>query len=380
MSYGNLYSIYFTFSIVKGIFPDDLEIAKVTSIYKAGNSSNISNYRPMSVLRCFSKMQERIMYGRLQKYLKDQNILYDNQFGFQTGHSTEQAIAQLTDQIYEAFDKNKYNLGVFIDLTKAFDIIDHSILLRKLELFGITDRNYAWIMSYLSNHLQHIQIDKNSRTEYCVVRIRVPQVSILGPLLFSLYVNDLRNVSSVPIMFAHDTNHFYTHSDIQKLFSTMNEELASIDRWFTTNKFSLNAKKTKHSLFHKPSKEYDIPLMLPKLTISNHVIDRQEFIKMLGVLLDENLNWKEHIKYTENEIAKNLGLLYQARPILERNALLALYCSYIQTYITMPILLGAVPAGQTLKKLTANKNMQYVLSLTKTNLCRQGKFLRKRKC
>ena len=138
--------------------------------------------------------------------------------------------------------------------------------------------------------------------------------------------------------------------------------------------------KTKHSLFHKPSKEYDIPLMLPKLTISNHVIDRQEFIKMLGVLLDENLNWKEHIKYTENEIAKNLGLLYQARPILERNALLALYCSYIQTYITMPILLGAVPAGQTLKKLTANKNMQYVLSLTKTNLCRQGKFLRKRKC
>ena len=129
MSYGNLYSIYFTFSIVKGIFPDDLEIAKVTSIYKAGNSSNISNYRPMSVLRCFSKMQERIMYGRLQKYLKDQNILYDNQFGFQTGHSTEHAIAQLTDQIYEAFDKNKYNLGVFIDLTKAFDIIDHSILL-----------------------------------------------------------------------------------------------------------------------------------------------------------------------------------------------------------------------------------------------------------
>ena len=337
MSYGNLYSIYFTFSIVKGIFPDDLEIAKVTSIYKAGNSSNISNYRPMSVLRCFSKMQERIMYGRLQKYLKDQNILYDNQFGFQTGHSTEHAIAQFTDQIYEAFDKNKYNLGVFIDLTKAFDIIDHSILLRKLELFGITDRNYAWIMSYLSNHLQHIQIDKNSRTEYCVVRIRVPQVSILGPLLFSLYVNDLRNVSSVPIMFAHDTNHFYTHSDIQKLFSTMNEELASIDRWFTTNKFSLNAKKTKHSLFHKPSKEYDIPLMLPKLTISNHVIDRQEFIKMLGVLLDENLNWKEHIKYTENEIAKNLGLLYQARPILERNALLALYCSYIQTYKTMPI-------------------------------------------
>ena len=166
-------------------------------------------------------MLERIMYNRLQKYLKDQNILYDKQFGFRTGHSTEHAIAQLVDQIYEAFEKNEYTLGVFIDLSKAFDTVDHSILLRKLELYGITDRNYAWIKSYLSNRLQYIQIDENSRTEFCVVKCGVPQGSILGPLLFSLYVNDLKNASSIlhPIMFADDTNLFYTHSNIQKLFS-----------------------------------------------------------------------------------------------------------------------------------------------------------------
>ena len=182
----------FNLSIVKGIFPDDLKIAKVTLIYKADNSSNISNYRPISVLPCFSKMLERIMYNRLQKYLKDQNILYDKQFGFRTGHSTEHAIAQLVDQIYEAFEKNEYTLGVFIDLSKAFDTVDHSILLKKLELYGITNRNYAWIKSYLSNRLQYIQIDENSGTEYCVVKCGVPQGFILGPLLFFLYVNNLK--------------------------------------------------------------------------------------------------------------------------------------------------------------------------------------------
>ena len=216
------------------------------------------------------------MYNRLQEYLKGQNILYEKQFGFQTGHSIEHIIAQFVDQIYEAFEKSEYTLGVFIDLSKAFDTVHHSILLKKLELYGITDRNYAWIKSYLSNRLQYIQIDENSRTEFCVVKRGVPQGSILGPLLFVLYVNDLKNASSVlnPIMFADDTNLFYTHSIIQKLFSTMNEELASINQWFTSNKLSLNAKKTKYSFFDKPSKKDDITSMLPKLTISNHVIER----------------------------------------------------------------------------------------------------------
>ena len=119
--------------------------------------------------------------------------------------------------------------------------------------------------------------------------------------------------------------------------------------------------------------------MLPKLTISNHVIERQEFIKFLGVLLDENLNWKEHIKYTENKIAKNLGLLYKARPFLERNALLALYYSYIQTYINYANIAWGSTCRTNLKKLTANKNMQYVLFLIKTNLRTLGKFLRSKK-
>ena len=159
----------------------------------------------------------------------------------------------MVDQTYEAFEKNEYALGVFIHLPKAFATVDHSILLRKLQLYGITDRNYAWIKSYLSNHLQYIQVDENCRHEYCVVNCGIPHGSILGPLLFLLYVNDLKNGSSVldldHVMFADDTNLFYTHPNMKKLFSTMNEELSSINQWFTSNKLSLNAKKTKKFLF-----------------------------------------------------------------------------------------------------------------------------------
>ena len=133
----------FNLSIEKGIFPDDLKIAKVTPIYKTDDISNLSNYRPISVLSCFSKILERIMYNRLYQYLTENKILYHKQFGFQTGHSTEHAIVQLVGQILESFERNRYSLGVFIDLSKAFDTVNHSILLKRLELYGAADRNHG---------------------------------------------------------------------------------------------------------------------------------------------------------------------------------------------------------------------------------------------
>ena len=269
----------FNLSIKKGVFPGDLKIAKVTSIYKADDKSNLSNYRSISVLSCFSKILERIMYNHLYQYLTENKILYPKQFGFQTGHSTEHVIVQLVDQILESFEYNKYTLDVFIDLSKAFDTVDHSILLKKLELYGVTDQNHSWFKSYLSNRKQFIQINNEENTEVETITCGVPQGSILGPLLFLLYVNDLKNASNLldPIMYADDTNLFPTHKDINYLFKTANLQLERINQWFISNKLSLNASKTKYSFFHKPSKGGDIPLLLPKLNINNSETEQSEY-------------------------------------------------------------------------------------------------------
>ena len=148
---------------------------------------------------------------------------------------------------------------------------------------------------------------------------------------------------------------------------------------FTSNELSLNAKKTKNSFFHKPSRKDDIPLMLTNLTISNHVIERQEFIKFLGVLLDGNLNWKEHIKYTENKISKNLGLHYKARPFFEMNTLLALYYSYIQTYINYANIAWGSTCRKNLKKINSQQKHVIRIIFNEKNWRIQGKFLRSKK-
>ena len=303
------------------------------------------------------------MYNHLYSYLNDNNLFFQKQFGFSEGHSTNHAHIHICD----SFNQNKYTLGVFIDLSKAFDTVDHNILLKKLSLYGIKNNNLKWFSSYLSNRKQFIQAGA-MKTSYEDITCGVPQGSILGPLLFIIYVNDLCNVSKIlePIVFADDTNLFFSHKNIKDLFQAVNSELGKVFQWFNANNLSLNKDKTKYTFFHKAREKDNIPLKLPALFINDKEIERVTSIKFLGVLFDEHLSWKDHITVIENKISKNLGLLYRAKRVLDSDALKRLYFSFFHSYLNYGNIAWASTTKAKLKKI-ASKQKEAVRVLNNDN-------------
>ena len=324
----------YNLSLSKGIVPKDLKISKVIPIYKKGDTWQPGNYRPISLLPTLEKLLERMVYSRISSFIESHNIIYKNQFGFRRNHSTTLAMVDIVDGIYQNLDQNMYAMGIFLDIQKAFDSVNHEILLSKMYRYGFRGIAQQWFKSYLDDRQQYITIN-NHRSTLHNMKTGVPQGSVLGPLLFLLYINDIMHVldSDRLKLFADDTNIFLFDNDLKCLAKKANEDLQALYQWFHANKLSLNIDKTCYSIF-APNNKQVFPI---KLLINNNEINRVDCCKYLGVMLDEKLSWKNHIDHVYSKLLKFTSLFYKLRNNLTIECRKSLYFAMVHQQLIYAI-------------------------------------------
>jgi len=317
-------------SFAQGKFPNELKIAKVVPIFKSGDPNNVNNYRPISLLSSISKVFEKCMATRLMEFIARHEILYQYQFGFRPNHSTNMALHLLVDKISQALDKNESFVGVALDFSKAFDTVNYPILLRKLERYGIRGTAASWFSSYLHDRHQFVAAEK-SKSSLLPITCGVPQGSVLGPILFLLYINDLPQSSNLlPIIFADDTNVFCSGKNNASCVAHLNSQLVGLVRWIRANKLSLNVEKSHFIAFAKSKRNN----YAPEVEIDGKKVQRVSSIKFLGVIIDEKLSWNEHVAFVRGKISRSIGMLCVARSLLNKAILTNLYYTFLHPFFT----------------------------------------------
>jgi len=326
-------------SLNSGVFPDLLKIAKVLPVYKKEDKHSLSNYRPISILPAISKIFEKIIFNQLHTFFHVNKLYNKNQYGFRESHSTEHAALELVDRVITQLDNSKLPLAIFIDLSKAFDTINHEILLHKLNHYGIRNTSLSLLKSYLTNRKQFVEID-DVQSPLTDITTGVPQGSILGPLLFIIYINDISLASDLfkTITYADDTTLFISVSvtayECEPSTPVLNFELNKYIDWLKLNALSLNVDKTKCIMFSSPNKT----VQPPPIKLNDNFIEYVSKFNFLGVTIDKHVKWTDHIEKISSKVSKVVGILCYLKKTLPTEILKLIYNSLINPHFHYGIL------------------------------------------
>lgn len=340
--------------LTEGQFPESLKIAKVSPIFKSGSKMDPGNYRPISVLPILSKVYEKIIHNRLSEFLASTNFLCEKQYGFRPKSNTLIATIDLVTKIKLNFDSKKLTLGVFIDLRKAFDTVSHEILLMKLNSLGVTGSAYEMLKSYLSNRYQIVKIGE-FQSEPQLITFGVPQGSILGPLLFLIYINNIHEIGLKGdiSLYADDTSLFYSGSSISPIIEQAQNDLDLLNTWLKSNLLTINIAKTNYIIFAAKNKNID---QHNKLNIDGEALNRVHEEKYLGLVLDDQLTWKPHIENIRNKLTSVSGALRGIVRCLPRQVRYNIYNSMVKSHMDYLIEVWGTAAKTNLKALQIAQN------------------------
>ena len=322
--------------IPKGYFPESWKQANVNPLYKGGAKEEINNYRPISILHTVSKLPVEFIQKNLIEFLNKYDVLHQSQSGFRSGHSTEIALTLMAERWLKAINDGNIVATIMIDFRKAFDLVDHSLLIKKLGVYKCSEHFIKFMDSYLCQRTQVVSID-GTLSRICDIKFGVPQGSVLGPLLFLIFINDLPLVLSEIVhsidLYADDTTIWDMQSDLETLQSNLQYSLIKLQNWCKQNGMLLNAEKTNIMLITTRQKRIRLHEDLCNLTHNDINLQLTTGDKILGVTVEQNLQWTNHFQYVCKKISSHIWLLSKIHSYLTMEHRSLFYKAYIQPHI-----------------------------------------------
>lgn len=365
-------------SMEEGIFPDILKVATIVPIRKVSNTIKCEEYRPVNMLSSVSKIMEQVVSTQIKQYIETNKLLTVYQSGFRKSHSCETAIQGLVQEWKETMDEGLMIIVVFLDLKRAFETIDKEVLLQKLkEYYGVKGNVIKWIRSYLTERGQKVKYGTATSNER-KVKYGIPQGSVLGPLLFILFINDISRIFNCAKfhLFADDTIIYLSGKNCRSTIEILNQELEKLMNWLNGNKLKINVAKTKAMMLGKKKFREELKTLKDGISIGGSEIEMVEEMKYLGLIVDCQLNFKSHVNYMCKKISSKLGVLGRCSGFISKRTRLTIFNTIVLPHFTFVGTVLYIASKSDIDRLQILQNRAMRIILKRDRYCRISVMLR----